>query len=613
MIGAGVLLVIFLVIIVVILGGFGGGGKNVQALECTTAAIPSDVMDKINKNRSVYESAAQKQNIPWEMVAAVHYREGSCNPNQRLEDGDPLPPGETLQQSADWAAEHLKTMDKSVYNYDLSKVMSTSSTNVRDISYSVSENNTNPYGIWGCYAQTSDSTCGISDAQLAKYQGGGPAVFCSEAKGQKAKNDTIALGVPAEEMQNPGEQAMANMIRAEVAKQWAQVPENERHGSTQADAEKGVLIYAEGENEGLGHFNPDGSVHVEDCDGLSTLQPLSVTVDKYNGSYNSQIAAFWDQKYTIYLGVKENIDKFRQSAHGEGWARWENNWDVVFGGNTGWWVKGERLNRVKQKVDQLVVQDFQCSAAPENPEGNDSENAKIIKHAFLAYNRGSMYKNHGCTVDESPYVMNQFDDAHRDMHWPKSECEPKITREKEGPDIPLGAYTVYLILKGQVCTGEENEIIGGEIGQKVVAIAQQELKTMPCPCESGNVGPCPRKYGCGNDPWCACFVSWLYKEAGAPIGSASDWCHAYSGDPARLLPVHDNTPQPGDVWVRSPGDSYNNCKHTGIIEKIEGNTVYTLEGNTGDCIKEHTYSMQQFLNETATYTAGGKGKFHRAK
>lgn len=74
-----------------------------------------------------------------------------------------------------------------------------------------------------------------------------------------------------------------------------------------------------------------------------------------------------------------------------------------------------------------------------------SSDDNVIKHAFLAYNRGSMYKKHGCSVDESPYVMNQFDEAHKNMRWPNSECEPRSTRGKV--NTPLGAFTVFKILK----------------------------------------------------------------------------------------------------------------------------------------------------------------------
>lgn len=77
-----------------------------------------------------------------------------------------------------------------------------------------------------------------------------------------------------------------------------------------------------------------------------------------------------------------------------------------------------------------------------------SSDEETIKLGFLAYNRWSMYKTGSCTVDQSPYVMNQFDAAHKNMTWPNNSCEPDSVRGNI--NYPLGAFTVYSILKG--CT-----------------------------------------------------------------------------------------------------------------------------------------------------------------
>lgn len=51
-----------------------------------------------------------------------------------------------------------------------------------------------------------------------------------------------------------------------------------------------------------------------------------------------------------------------------------------------------------------------------------------LKHAFVAYNRGKMYKDANQSVDTSPYAMNGFDHAHENMVWPDSAAEPASTR-----------------------------------------------------------------------------------------------------------------------------------------------------------------------------------------
>ena len=90
------------------------------------------------------------------------------------------------------------------------------------------------------------------------------------------------------------------------------------------------------------------------------------------------------------------------------------------------------------------------------------------------------------------------------------------------------------------------------------------------------------------------------------------WCHPYSGKAIELLDIHDDNPQPGDVFGVQ-GDRVDYSKHIGIITKLEGDTVWVIDGNSGDCVKEHTYSMDEFLRTRATFTYVAGKRFHRWK
>lgn len=133
---------------------------------------------------------------------------------------------------------------------------------------------------------------------------------------------------------------------------------------------------------------------------------------------------------------------------------------------------------------------------------------ETIKLAFLAYNRGAMYKNGGCTWDESPYVMNQFDAAHQNMRWPNNSCEPPGTRGNV--NTTLGAFTVYSILKG--CTVSYSN--AKFLGKTALPLSVNEINTIekfkrynnslhglsisdPTNLKGHNVilGPYPRNYG----------------------------------------------------------------------------------------------------------------------
>lgn len=65
--------------------------------------------------------------------------------------------------------------------------------------------------------------------------------------------------------------------------------------------------------------------------------------------------------------------------------------------------------------------------------------------AFLAYNRGYIYAEGGGTPDQSPYVYNQWDEAHADMTWPDLSGEPLAGQQEVGR---YGALTVWARLGG---------------------------------------------------------------------------------------------------------------------------------------------------------------------
>lgn len=117
----------------------------------------------------------------------------------------------------------------------------------------------------------------------------------------------------------------------------------------------------------------------------------------------------------------------------------------------------------------------------------------------------------------------------------------------------------------------------------------------------GNVGGQPywSWYGFGGRvEWCACFVSWCadqcgYIEAGivpkfALCSDGVTWFQQQGQ-------WQDNTytPSPGDIifydWAKDGQDG--NADHVGIVEKVEGSTVYTIEGNSGDSCRQRSYAI----------------------
>ncbi len=94
--------------------------------------------------------------------------------------------------------------------------------------------------------------------------------------------------------------------------------------------------------------------------------------------------------------------------------------------------------------------------------------------------------------------------------------------------------------------------------------------------------------GSGVGPWCAYFVSWAAKQAGAPVGEQGQGFGAVAALAAwgertgRSLPAG-STPQPGDIicW---------GGRHIGIVENVlPDGRIQTIEGNSSDQVSRRTY------------------------
>ena len=130
---------------------------------------------------------------------------------------------------------------------------------------------------------------------------------------------------------------------------------------------------------------------------------------------------------------------------------------------------------------------------------------------------------------------------------------------------------------------------------KIVQIAQNEVGYK----ESGNN---QTKYGEWygmQDEWCNIFVSWCANQAGisediipkmAYVPSTANWYDAKG--------QYKNSKAFGGNYIPLAGDivlfDYNrntDSDHIGIVEKVEGNKLYTIEGNKDNMVKREIYSL----------------------
>lgn len=104
--------------------------------------------------------------------------------------------------------------------------------------------------------------------------------------------------------------------------------------------------------------------------------------------------------------------------------------------------------------------------------------------------------------------------------------------------------------------------------------------------------------------WCACFVSWCANQCGyieadiIPKFSGCEW-GVYWFKQHDQWASRNITPTPGMIiffdWEDEEGGSLDGgADHVGIVERIENDRVYTIEGNTADSCRGRSYPLGYF-------------------
>lgn len=86
-------------------------------------------------------------------------------------------------------------------------------------------------------------------------------------------------------------------------------------------------------------------------------------------------------------------------------------------------------------------------------------------------------------------------------------------------------------------------------------------------------------YGMNYQPWCMMFISWCAAQCGISTGTIPKlayvpYCVDFYQKQGRYKAKGTYRPEAGDLII------YGSNSHIGIVEKVQGNTVFTIEGNT---------------------------------
>lgn len=204
----------------------------------------------------------------------------------------------------------------------------------------------------------------------------------------------------------------------------------------------------------------------------------------------------------------------------------------------------------------------------ENPQDMDR-----LKLSWQGYNYGNGYiswaleKFGGYSEPNALQFSKEQAAAHGWSSYGDTEYVPHVMRYYSG-----GGWFSGLFGNGQLVTIAKSQL-GNEGGQKFWSW-----------------------YGFDSrEEWCACFVSWCADQAGLiqkgavskfPLCTAGvDWFQEkgkwQSGG---------NVPTPGTI-IFFDWDHDGASDHVGIVESCDGTTVHTIEGNSGDAVKQNSYTV----------------------
>ena len=135
-----------------------------------------------------------------------------------------------------------------------------------------------------------------------------------------------------------------------------------------------------------------------------------------------------------------------------------------------------------------------------------------------------------------------------------------IQKKIDGPDLLLGAGVLAVLASGVIY------FFFGSKRKRIISIAKGELGESAWHKYLEGVAADPG----GPIAWCGIFALWVLHQAG--LGEDVLWKYDGRGFLSRLPQTSD--PQPGDL-------AYISAKqHHAIVEKVVGNDVYTLDGNS---------------------------------
>ena len=251
----------------------------------------------------------------------------------------------------------------------------------------------------------------------------------------------------------------------------------------------------------------------------------------------------------------------------------------------------------------LAVYSVKVNTDPDNPQEvatMDESKKQLLTDIFWEMNEIS-----SSTDTKTETVITETDDGHGNIVETESTVTQTylyITVSHKTADEMAAQYVFNEEQKeylAELLADENNslwsQVLYGITGtdDQIVTVALSQIGTM-----GGD--PYWSWYGFNSRvEWCACFVSWCANECGyIDAGVVPKYAGCVNGvqwfkDRGQWL---DNSaePTPGMIiffdWADESGQD-GLSDHTGIVQKVENGRVYTVEGNSGDSVRQNSYPV----------------------
>lgn len=232
----------------------------------------------------------------------------------------------------------------------------------------------------------------------------------------------------------------------------------------------------------------------------------------------------------------------------------------------------------------------------------DVEIVKAIQQRLNQIGYGS-FEGTGIFGPKTTSAVKQFQSQHRDPQG------VPLT-----PDGKIGAIT-WQILFGTKSVPVVDKAEKG-ISAEAVKVAKTQIGVMESPPNS-NKGPEVNQYLASvNCPpgnfWCAGFVYWCFNEAAKKLKRDNPACKTagclfhWNNSSGKKITTREaiNNPsliKPGAVFIMDHGKGMG---HTGIISRVEGGFIYTIEGNSNSGGSRNGIGVFELTRKIASINKG---------